>query len=294
VVVVLGANAPHIDAVHQVIDAMPQTVSLALDVAAMADLVAEADLAIGAMGTSTWERCCLGLPTIAIVCADNQANVARQMEAIGAVRNLGHHTDLTGDAIAGPLIALAASPEQRAALSARALRVCDGLGAHRVAETLDGVTAPTRRDLRFRPVSPDDAGTILEWQKHPDTRRYFRNSAIPSPTEHIRWLKDRVARPDGLFEMACLHGRPVGTVRLDPRMGNDAEAAPRYEVSIVVAPEDRNAGVGGLLLGAVRRWFPEADLIAEILPGNTPSQRLFEKAGYVYDGETYYMNTGAR
>lgn len=38
----------------------------------MAELINEADLAIGAGGTTTWERCFLGLPSIVIAIAENQ------------------------------------------------------------------------------------------------------------------------------------------------------------------------------------------------------------------------------
>ena len=38
----------------------------------MADLMSKADIALGGGGIATWERCCLGLPTIAIVMAENQ------------------------------------------------------------------------------------------------------------------------------------------------------------------------------------------------------------------------------
>ena len=45
----------------------------------MAILMAEASWAIGAAGTSTWERCCLGLPTLTLVTAENQLPAARAL-----------------------------------------------------------------------------------------------------------------------------------------------------------------------------------------------------------------------
>ena len=41
--------------------------------------MSECDLAIGASGATTWERCCLGLPTVQIIIAENQKQVAEQI-----------------------------------------------------------------------------------------------------------------------------------------------------------------------------------------------------------------------
>jgi UDP-2,4-diacetamido-2,4,6-trideoxy-beta-L-altropyranose hydrolase len=60
----------------------------------MAQLMANADLAIGAGGTATWERCYLGLPSLVIVIADNQAQVIRDLEEYGAVYNLGYKEEV--------------------------------------------------------------------------------------------------------------------------------------------------------------------------------------------------------
>ena len=46
----------------------------------------DADLAIGAGGSSSWERCCLGLPTLLYVLAENQRKIAESLEKLGAVK----------------------------------------------------------------------------------------------------------------------------------------------------------------------------------------------------------------
>ena len=46
------------------------------DLTSLASLILKADLAIGASGTTSWERCCLGLPSIVISIADNQIPIA--------------------------------------------------------------------------------------------------------------------------------------------------------------------------------------------------------------------------
>ncbi|MDD2855498.1 MAG: UDP-2,4-diacetamido-2,4,6-trideoxy-beta-L-altropyranose hydrolase [Desulfuromonadaceae bacterium] len=60
----------------------------------MAELMAAADLAIGAGGATTWERCSLGLPSISVVIADNQYETTKAVEAAGATIHLGYSNKL--------------------------------------------------------------------------------------------------------------------------------------------------------------------------------------------------------
>jgi UDP-2,4-diacetamido-2,4,6-trideoxy-beta-L-altropyranose hydrolase len=55
----------------------------------MAELMSTADLAIGAGGSATWERCSMGLPSIILVLADNQRKAAMELDAAGVLINLG-------------------------------------------------------------------------------------------------------------------------------------------------------------------------------------------------------------
>ena len=52
----------------------------------LAEIMANSDIAIGASGTTTWERCCLGLPTIQIIAAYNQMAIANHLDKINAIK----------------------------------------------------------------------------------------------------------------------------------------------------------------------------------------------------------------
>lgn len=66
----------------------------------MAELMVRADLAIGAGGSTTWERCFLGLPAITITTADNQMEVTEVVASRGAIHYLGHYSEVSPPAIA--------------------------------------------------------------------------------------------------------------------------------------------------------------------------------------------------
>ena len=80
ITVVMGATSPWIDTVQQQATVMPWPTTVKVGVSNMAELMANSDLAIGAAGSTTWERCCLGLPSIVIFMAENQRKVIHNLK----------------------------------------------------------------------------------------------------------------------------------------------------------------------------------------------------------------------
>jgi spore coat polysaccharide biosynthesis predicted glycosyltransferase SpsG len=113
--------------------------SLSLDiniyssVSNMAQLMYDADVSVGAGGGASWERCCLGLPAILIVSANNQSQVAANLSAIGASIVIKETDDLPSH-IGLSLQALIDDNVSYQKMSSIASMVCDGKGAQRVAD----------------------------------------------------------------------------------------------------------------------------------------------------------------
>jgi len=87
--VVVGSASPHKDKINELCAAMTNVVYHS-QVENMAQLMANADLFIGGGGSTTWERCCLGLPSIILVVAQNQAETTAAVAKVGAIWNLGY------------------------------------------------------------------------------------------------------------------------------------------------------------------------------------------------------------
>lgn len=89
ITVVIGAHAPHLTAVKALSAQMLWRTEVLVNVQDMASLMADSDLAIGAAGTTSWERCCLGLPAVLLILAENQWLGANALESAGAALLLG-------------------------------------------------------------------------------------------------------------------------------------------------------------------------------------------------------------
>lgn len=88
ITVVMGPAAPWLNEVKQQALSMPWPTEVLVGVGDMARLMADSDLAVGAAGATSWERCCLGLPTAMMVLAENQRYAAELLERSAAVRML--------------------------------------------------------------------------------------------------------------------------------------------------------------------------------------------------------------
>jgi UDP-2,4-diacetamido-2,4,6-trideoxy-beta-L-altropyranose hydrolase len=92
--VVMGPYAPWLQHVQTQATQMHCPIQVLVGVSDMARLMADSDLAIGAAGGTSWERCCLGLPTIQLVLAENQNEAAAALTASGAVVSVSCVSDL--------------------------------------------------------------------------------------------------------------------------------------------------------------------------------------------------------
>lgn len=131
--VVMGARAPWLPEVHAQAKQM-QAVEVLVDVRDMAQLMADSDLAIGAAGTSAWERCCLGLPTLTMVLADNQRAGALALSEAGAVSLLRGGSDLPME-LKTKMTALSVA-RNMLDMQEACRAVCDGTGVSRVMEAM--------------------------------------------------------------------------------------------------------------------------------------------------------------
>jgi UDP-2,4-diacetamido-2,4,6-trideoxy-beta-L-altropyranose hydrolase len=127
--VVIGQANPHRSAVEAACARLSHA-NLHVQTSRMAELMAQADCAVGAGGTATWERCALGLPSLVTILAENQASVAQTVQAAGALSLVGRHEVVGAADYAAALDRLDGSA--LGAMSIAAAALCDGRGTERV------------------------------------------------------------------------------------------------------------------------------------------------------------------
>ena len=133
--VVVGGDAPSLPALSDAA-ARDRRLRLWVNTAEMASLMADADIAIGAGGSSVWERATVGLPAATVILAENQRPMIEQMAAAGLTLALDARAPDFDDRLRTAWSALVSDPGLRWRLTQRSAELCDGHGAARVAEAI--------------------------------------------------------------------------------------------------------------------------------------------------------------
>lgn len=274
--VVLGASNPHRERIAQQLRDFPNG-RLYIQVNNMAELMANADLFIGAGGGSTWERMCLGLPSAVITIAPNQVDATRDLHEEGLLQWAGDHEQISVDRLHSVIKASLSDAENNCQQSRRGMALVDGCGANRVASVMcSGIPAAT---LRLRRACAQDLALYWRWANDPETRRNSIGSDPIPWSSHIEWFRRAIASPDKWLFVADGPYGPVGQVRFE-RICN------AISINYSISPQFRGRGLAkGLLMLAIEALVKDVghqiELKAVVKKSNMSSAKVFESLAFI-------------
>lgn len=272
--VVISAGSPHASAIRRQIQGCAN-VHLHSNLHSLAPLMRQADLAIGAGGTTSWERLCLGLPALVVTLADNQRPIAAELNRRRLIRWLGHQDDVTEADFSQALRELHAQPSLQSEFSS-GTQVVDGKGVHRVWAAMVAVSAS---NLQARKATLADESLLLEWANDPTTRANGFSGSQITQQAHRQWFRSRVHNGDDyhLYIVENIDGEALGQVRFER-----VEAT--WVIGYSLAPVFRGRGLGRPLLDAallqLRKEECDPCVIGEVKTDNLASCRVFESLGF--------------
>lgn len=262
--VVLGANHPAQAQIAALVREHPRA-ALYRDLPTLAGLMFRADLALGAGGTATSERLCLGLPSVVVTVAHNQENAIACLAQAGAVLWAGRADEVTEEDLRASILRAVRDPPKVPPL-------VDGYGAARVSAA---VSPPAASLLRLTPARIGDAGILFDWRNEPTAREMSFDGSPIEWDSHVSWLEQKLADPNARIYIGRVDGLPVGYARLDAR-------GPETVVSYGVDADFRGLGFGKALIeSAVRAApMPATGFRAHVKLQNEPSMRIFRSLGW--------------
>lgn len=280
--VVSSAASRHLETLARLCQA-DGSAKLSVDLPELSAFYARHDLQIGAGGTSCYERCCIGAPTVALAFTANQLAVVPILSKLGAVRSAmipgieATHILPGASPLETVVRALLSDPEQRRALAEKSRRYVDGQGAERAALTI------LANAMVLRPAAIEDAAMLHRWRNDPATRSVSINTGEISYEGHLRWLDMVLASAGRRLLIAAIGTRAVGAIRFDS-LGDGA-----WEVSLYIDPALHGLGLGKrMLLAGEERIGSEdnsaVEIRATVISENLTSLRMFESAGYRGEG----------
>lgn len=298
---VVGASNPHLASLHNAAERSRHRIEVLTGVEEMAPLMAWADLAVSAGGTTVWELACMGVPSLLCIIAQNQEPSVQEMERQGLVRSLGWLKDRSAREITSAIEALAGDQELRRTQSSRLRAFVDGQGAGRIISALRELTAAPRTwllkdDLQLDEVTftnfinldDEQRELVRTWRNRDEIRKWMFTERIIAPEEHrqfIERLKDGTANA---YWVATVNSRPSGVVsfqRID--LENRSGYFGIYTVE---------QGTGrSIMKQLVRLWF---DLLGmqvlrcEVRDGNDRAYAFYTSAGFRETGRAVPASEG--
>jgi len=237
----------------------------------LAPLMLKADLAIGAGGATSWERCCLGLPSLVITLAENQKPIATELDRQRLVHWLGHHDTVSESSLTTALKDVF-DAECMWDWSNRCRDTVDAKGTERVVAT---ILLNSNTQLKARLACVDDEDLLLQWANAPLVRQNAFSPSVITPEEHRAWFYKRLRDPDNcrIYVVETIEGLPIGQVRFE--LTDDG-----WEIDFALDAVARGRGLGKNLLQAAIKGFRQsisgALVFGRVKKDNVPSRKVFE------------------
>lgn len=270
--IAVGPANPHMKSLAHAVQQHPCKIEL-IEKPDMPRLMAGADMAISAGGSTCWELCFHGVPFLTVSMAENQDAIVSELSALGVAVDLGPQKELTTDIISRAIIALSHDPDKRSRMAQSGSALIDGKGTKRLIRQMlvDQIT--------LRSAKGSDARLLWRWANDTEVRASsFQSAPIPWDT-HLQWFRDKLDNSHSwLFIAENRSGIPVGQIRFD--LNHDI-----IEISYSLAREFRRLGLGKELLGAgigtmQSRIDSPRTIQGKIKQDNMASRTSFEKCGF--------------
>ena len=235
-----------------------------------AQIIRRADLTIGAGGTTTWERMCLGVPSVVVSIAENQNPACEKLGRDGLINYLGAQASLKPGVIRAAVLEVVSSYSSVFDQIAKGQILVDGRGCERVAEVM---CPSAESDLVVRLAKSDDCVEFFNWANDPAVREQSLTTLTIQWEDHKRWFAEKISSASCEIYVLEASGLPVGQVRFE-KSGDVAEI--NYSLDRIV----RNRRWGSLILKLALTLFGQKNmltLMARVKKSNAASASVFKQ-----------------
>ncbi len=270
--VVLGTQSPHLAAVKTLMAEFDKA-SLHTSLPTLAGLIARADFAIGAGGTTTWERACLGLPSLVVPIAANQIPIAQGLKEHGHIQLLQTNSEIKAEQIKQALLQILQKKEPLAS----GQELTDGYGSQRLATAMLGCS----KTIHLRPLQTNDQPLLKRWNN------YQSELISKNLTESIKPKKHKVpltAEPNSERRLHWIvmdgNGCPLGQVHLDRSINNHTAS-----IDISLDPTASNLEITEQIFRKTLKkiectWGSDVIFLSEKRNSNLPKTNPIEKVSH--------------
>ena len=246
ITIVMGGSAPHIASVKSKVSELPYKAEVKVNVDNMAEIMTNSDMAIGAAGATTWERCCLGLPTIQIVIAKNQlfsAEILTYNDIVKLAKEIKEIAYL-----------LESSTEWMNNVGNAASEICDGMGGYKVFNKMTDYKIILKEFgevelCNYTNLNKVDKMSALSMRNHPEISKWMHNQDSIPKTTHFKFIKSLESKMDRRYFLVKQKNNIIGSINF-----SEINLYNSVEFGIYTNPFLQLKGAGRLLESAASQY----------------------------------------
>ena len=210
--VVIGESNLSVKELKKLVEKRPNTV-LHVQINNIAEIISEADLAIGSGGGNIWERIYLQVPSITITFAENQDIVLRDLATNGILDNLGNYSNINKNILSKKIMEKVNKPSDLLCQIKKMKKFIIGDGGYRVTDWLIGDLKT--KEWEVKSAKKSDSGLYWIWVNDKEVRKNSFNKNTITKKEHEKWFKNKLNDKKCTLYIGFIENQPVGQVRFE-------------------------------------------------------------------------------
>ncbi|NER34635.1 MAG: UDP-2,4-diacetamido-2,4,6-trideoxy-beta-L-altropyranose hydrolase [Oscillatoria sp. SIO1A7] len=272
-VVVVGGSNPHYETLEMAVQDSRFPIRLQRNVTNMPQLMAWADVAISAGGSTCWELAFMGLPSLLLVLAENQRAIAEKLATLNQAVNLGWHQNVKAQNMADTFSTFLQCTEQRTKAIEVSQQIVDGEGVSRIVKSLEA------NSIQLRSVREEDCELLWHWANDPEVRDSAFYSEYINWETHVKWFESKLtSKTCFIFIVEDINNNPIGQVRFE-LIGNK-----EAEIDISIEKKNRGKGLASAIISKGILYLSKEvsiELVHSFIKvENKASIRGFEKSNF--------------
>lgn len=258
----INPNAPHIHTKY----ANNNRIHLYSSLSAyqMAELMQIAKYGIVPSSGLLWESQACQLPVLYGYYVDNQQDICERNATIGVSKCIGDIRLLDSEQWKSLILQFSSSLETLSSTG-------------NVRDIQSNYRNLFAQPVTIRQADKGDCDIYYEWANDPNVRAMAYSKDAIKYDNHVRWFAKKIKSRDTFMYICYANREPIGQVRYDIEDGDAL-------IDISVDSKHRGKVLGKAILSATlmefQRQQPQMRIVAEVLPNNIPSQKMFEACGF--------------
>lgn len=282
ITIIMGANAPHIKSVRQKAAKSDHQINVLVDAKNIAQIMTNADIAIGASGSTTWERCCLGLPSIQLAISKNQENLSKILASKNIIKLIKDVNEVSS--------MIESAKDWMRDVGTLSAEICDGLGTSRVFNKMTDqiIYLKDYHEIEFcnyTNLVQSDVNLTLEMRNHIEIRSWMYNQKKISISEHHDFIKKLETETKTRYFLIKQKGEVIGSINFSGIVYGDS-----VDFGIYRNPFSQLKDLGRVLEAAGCQYaFRELGvekINLEVLESNKKAINFYTRCGFEFVKKT--------